>query len=64
MSYLEVICGELQHVPENITDDLCLPLKNHTLIVQRLYDFGLHLKQKIRTLDQQHACMFLYQRSH
>lgn len=26
MSYLEVVRGELQHVPQNITDDLGLPL--------------------------------------
>lgn len=48
MSNLEVVRGELQHVPQNVTDDLGLPLHNHGLVVQRLYDLWLHLKQKIR----------------
>lgn len=53
MSHLEVVCGELQHVPQNITDDLGLPLQNHTLVVQRLYDLGLYLKVKSREADQE-----------
>lgn len=48
MSNLEVVRGELQHVPQNVTDDLGLPLQDHSLVVQRLYDLWLDLKQKIR----------------
>lgn len=45
MSYLEVVSGELQHVPQNIADDLGLPLHEHILIVQRLDDLRLHLEE-------------------
>lgn len=45
MSYLEVICGELQHVPQDVADDLGLPLYEHILIVQRLDDLRLHLEE-------------------
>lgn len=44
MTHLEVIGGELQHVPESIADDLRLPLKNHIFIVQRFYDLRLDLQ--------------------
>lgn len=46
MTHLEVLQGELQHVPEDITEDLGLPLDQHTLIVQRLNHLGLHLGNK------------------
>lgn len=54
-SYLEVLLGELQHVPQNVTDDLGLPLYNYILIVQRLYDFWLHLKEQTTEWDQRAA---------
>lgn len=44
--YLEVVCGELQHVPQDITDDLGLPLQDHALVIQGLDDLGLHLQSK------------------
>lgn len=44
--YLEVVCGELQHVPQDVTDDLGLSLQDHTLIIQRLNDLRLHLQRK------------------
>ena len=43
---LEVFQGELQHVPEDIAEDLRLPLDQNILVVQRLDHFGLHLEQK------------------
>lgn len=45
MSNLEVVRGELQHVPQDVADDLGLPLQDHGLVVQRLYDLRLDLKQ-------------------
>lgn len=59
IAYLEVISGELQHVPQNITDDLGLPLQNHILIVQRLYDLWLYLK-KDKTVSVQLLYRFLF----
>ena len=43
MSDLEVVQGELQHVSEDIAEDLSLPLQQDALIVQRLNDLRLHL---------------------
>lgn len=52
LPHLEVVGGKLQHVPESITDDLRLLLKNHTLIVQRFYDLRLDLQLNVRTWNQ------------
>lgn len=43
--YLKVLQGELQHVSEDITEDLCLPLHQHILIVQRLDHLRFHLQK-------------------
>lgn len=62
-SYLEVVRGELQHVPQDITDDLGLPLQEHIFVVQRLDDLRLYLKQKIAAGDQQvdqHFCISVH----
>lgn len=55
MSYLKVVRGELEHVPQHITDDLGFPLQNHILVVQRLNDLWLHLKEKITTMHHKVA---------
>lgn len=44
--YLEVVCGELQHVPQGIADDLGLPLQDHALVIQGLHNLRLHLQRK------------------
>lgn len=43
--YLKVLQGELQHVSEDITEDLRLPLHQHILIVQRLDHLRFHLQK-------------------
>lgn len=43
--YLKVLQGELQHVSEDITKDLRLPLHQHILIVQRLDHLRFHLQK-------------------
>lgn len=45
-SYLEVISGELQHVTQDIADDLRFSLDEHILIVQRLDDLWFYLKEQ------------------
>lgn len=47
--YLKVLQGELQHVSEDITEDLRLPLHQHILIVQRLDHLRLHLQKTDET---------------
>lgn len=43
--YLKVLQGELQHVSEDITEDLRLPLHQHILIVQRLNHLWFDLQK-------------------
>lgn len=44
-THLEVLQGELQHVPEDVAEDLRLALHQHIFIVQRLDHLRLHLEE-------------------
>lgn len=48
-TYLKVFQGELQHVSEDIAEDLCLLLHQHTLILQRLNDLRFYLQNMNET---------------
>lgn len=45
-SYLKVINRKLQHVPEDITEYLCLSLDENILIIQWLNHFWFYLETK------------------
>lgn len=48
-TYLKVLQGELQHVSEDIAEDLRLPLHQHILVVQWLYHLRFHLQNTEET---------------
>ncbi len=57
-THLEVLQGELQHVSEDITEDLRLPLHQHIFIVQRLDHLRFHLENTDEALCYWDSCKF------
>lgn len=55
-THLEVLQGELQHVTEDITEDLRLPLHQHIFIVQRLDHLWFHLEDTEEELCYRAVC--------
>lgn len=44
-THLEILEGELQHVPEDVAEDLRLALHKHIFVVERLDHLRLYLEE-------------------